>query len=54
MKGASETVRYANEREITIGADAMKIFLDASKQNPRRKPFMSWLEFKNPFWRTNK
>jgi len=54
MKGASETVRYANEREITIGADAMKIFLDASKENPRRKPVMSWLEFKNPFWRTKK
>merc|ERR1719206_61906 len=49
FKSASETIRYAAKCQITVGADAMAIFLEAEKA-ANNKPG-AWRKLKSMFWR---
>ena len=52
LKSASELVKYAAQWEITVGADAMAIYLENEKSD-KSKPG-AWGKLKHMFWTSKK
>ena len=52
LKSASELVKYAAQWEITVGADAMAIYLDNEKSDESRPG--AWGKLKHMFWTSKK